>query len=290
MKRILLLPGLGDVHWVFLKLQDWLRQQGPEWEMPEISIWNIDNRPRTLEYLQFIPWVRAGSYADIPLVGDTKRLFRALYMSEGTGDVVFNFHGFDVLIGTNGNMRNGIEFSRILQGAEINYDYGPKLPDTVLTSPRERPYFVLCFSGFGMFSHWIAKIPPEKVRALIAQLRERFPGHDFVFTGCAWDDEFARKCATPQDVFLVGDTTLLEFFRLLVHSDGYIGWCGGNSILSQHFGVPTVEWWSRDYFPKHDRHGWETPYPRRTRLVLEVEDFNKNTAENVGNYLEEINR
>lgn len=275
MKKILLLPGLGDVHWVFLKLQDWLKQQGPEWDRPEVSIWNIDNRPRTLEYFQFVPWVRAGRYVDIPLSGDAHRVFDAMYMQKGTGDVAFDFHGFDAFIATNGNMRNGVNFSRILQGAEVNFDYGPTLP--VSEPTHTKPYFVLCFSGNGMFgSHWINRMTPLLIKEMISKMRERFPSHEFVFTGCIWDEAFTKMCMGPKDFSLVGKTSLVEFFRLLKYSSGYLGWCGGNSILSQHLGVPTVEWWSRKYFPKHDRHGWESPHTnRRKHFVLEVEDYNR---------------
>lgn len=277
MKRILLLPGLGDVHWVFLKLQSWLKRMGPEWENPEVSIWNIDNRPRTLEYFQFVPWVKPGGYVDIPLVGKDKLKFNSLYQHLNDGDVLFNFHGFDAFIGTNGNMRNGKPFRDILGGAEINYEYGPVLPPHEFGErERERgPYFVLGFSGFGMFEHsWCPKMTAENIKDLVKGLKTQFPGYRFVFTGCSWDDAFSRQCVGEGDVALVGKTTLPEFFSLLRHSSGYLGWCGGNSILAQHLGIPTVVWWSRIYFPKHDREGWQTLGPRGPhQLVLEVEDF-----------------
>lgn len=294
MKKILLLPGLGDVHWVLLKLQDWLRSQGPEWMCPEVSIWNLDNRPRTLEYLRLIPWVKAGEYVKLPLVGDNKKMFETLYIHKGSGDVAFHFNGFDALIGTNGNMRNGVSFSRILQGAQVDYNYGPVLP--IADRPNHtRPYFVLCFSGHGMFSsHWVNRMTSTLIKEMVSQMRGRFPGHEFVFTGCSWDDDFTKLCMGPKDFSLVGKTSLLEFFRLLQHSSGYIGWCGGNSILSQHLGVPTVEWWSQKYFPKHDRRGWETPHgngrPHRRHFVLEVEDYKRRkTGDLVSSFLEAAN-
>lgn len=291
MRRLLLLPGLGDVHWVMLKLQDWLRRHGPEWNMPEVWIWNIDKRPRTLDYLDYVPFVRKGGYSHIDLMKDQAK-FNSLYMKPGTADVIYDFHGFDALIGTNGNMRNGVPFSKIMGGAAVNYSYGPVLPPCTYGAEEARkgPYFVLCFSSYGMFGgSWIRYMHPHKIRRLLKVLKEQYPAHRFLFTGCAWDQEFTDQIASPCDEVLVGDTPLLEFLSLLQHSSGYIGWCGGNAILAQHIGVPTVCWWSRHYFPSHDRTGWQTPHGKSKHLVLEVEDYQTNTAGQIISFLESSN-
>jgi hypothetical protein len=276
-KRILLLPGIGDVHWVALKLQDWLRRQGPEWASPEIHIWDIDARPRTLEYLKLIPWLQVGDYWRVPLAKH-REAFNSIYHHENPTDCIAPFESFDALIGTNGNMRNGIPFKDILQGAATNYGYGPVVTadNYGVSFARQGPYLVLGFSSFGMFERrWCGKITAAHIKMLVADLHQLFPGYRMVFTGCSWDDTFSRKCVTAHDTYLVGNTTLPQFISLIQHSAGYIGWCGGNSILAQHLGVKTVVWWSKKYFPHHDRKGWATPSPegKSRQLVLEVEDF-----------------
>lgn len=293
MKKILLLPGVGDVHWVMLKLQSWLRQRGWGKEEVEVSIWNFDQRPRTLEYLDMIPWVKRGSYSHIPLKKEKAR-FDSLYIHRGSTDSILNFNGFDALIGTNGNMRGGVPFAEIMEDAECNWDYGPIIP--VPEDRAERgvaafvhgPYFVLGFSGFGMFgSHWLDHMPAKKVGALINKLREHYPDHRFIWTGCEWDRDFTEECAAEGDEVLVGETSLAEFLSLVKHAAGYLGWCGGNAILAQHLGTPTVVWWSRGYFPHHDRVGWETPHDRNVHLVLEVEDFRlERTVAQIDTFLE----
>lgn len=294
MKKILLLPGLGDVHWVFLKLQDWLRKRGPDWAMPEVSIWNIDNRPRTLEYFQFIPWIKTGGYFQLPIAGKDQQILNSVYMNSSSTDSVYDFHGYDAFIATNGSMRNGVPFSKILEGAAINYDYGPMLCDDDYGKSAKAlgRYFVLCFSGFGMFAHdWCNHMPASAIRDMVAQLRGKFPQHDFIFTGCAWDDAFSSQCQTPADRQLVGQTTLPQLLSLLRHSDGYIGWAGGNSILAQHMGVPAAVWWSRRHFPKHDRLGWETPHRDRRHLVFEAEDYHRvKTPAAIANFLKDAAR
>lgn len=295
MKKLLLLPGLGDVHWVFLKLQDWLAKQGPDWSMPEVSIWNLDARPRTLDYLDLVPWVRKGSYVHIPLKGIPKAIFDGLYQHENAKDSHGPFEGFDALIGTNGNMRNGVVFPNILEGASIDYNYGPVLPEetdpVVLEQEKRGPYFVLCFSGYGMFAtKWITRLKANKLRGLLARIKRAFPEHRLLFTGCDWDAEFTSHVVAEGDEVLVGETSLLQLFQLLRASSGFLGWCGGNAILAQHLGVPTVTWWSRDYFPKHDRTGWETPHAVKKHLVLEVEDYHPDrTGDFIVRFLQESN-
>lgn len=283
MKRILLLPGIGDIHWVLLKLQSWLAAQGEEWAMPEVSIWDIDGRPRALEYLQMIPWLRVGGYVSAPLAGAQKVWFNKLYSRRNAGDVVFNFLGFDVLMGVNGNMRNGASFKHLLHGAAVNYKYGPVLTQDNFGQHQAKvgPYFVLCFSGNGMFTPaWTSCLSAKRIKAMLVELQGKFPGCRFLFTGSPWDAPFTEQCQVPGTENLVGKTTLPQFLSLLKHSLGYVGWCGGNSILAQHLGTPTVVWWSKSYFPRHDRHGWQTPAPlgERNQMVLEVEDYDPDTT------------
>lgn len=279
MKRILLFPGMGDCHWVFLKLQSWLKAQGPEWEMPEVTIWDIDGRRRTEEYLHFIPWLKVGGYFSLDFKKDKKR-FDSLYIRTNDGDVIRDFHGFDALIGFNGNMRNGKPFASLLEGAAINYQYGPVgIPDGPGKAvAAEGPYFIVAFSDFGMFERaWCRAMTAQDIRQMLALIRRAFPGVRILFTGSKWDEKFAAECVSRFDENWCGKTVLPKFLSMLKNSQGYIGWCGGNSILAQHLGIRTVVWWSKKYFPLHDRRGWETPRDDGTssQLVLEVEDFKK---------------
>jgi hypothetical protein len=262
--KILLLPGLGDVHWTLLKLRSFLAKQGFPDVTPEIWLWDIDNRPRTIEYFDLVPWALRGGY----FKGHHKEIFNRLYMAPGL-NYVRDFVGFDYVIGLNGDMRNGVPFSEILDGAECDHDYGPRF-----SSEKEidGDYFVLCFSDLGMFKkHWADRVGVKNIKHMLLRLKQHFPNHKFLLTGCEWDMPFTRKIETPDTINLVGKTDLVKFLGLLRHASAYIGWCGGNSILSQHLLTPTIVWWSKTYFPKHDRTGWQ--HPKARHLVLETEHF-----------------
>ncbi len=275
MKTILLMPGLGDIHWILLKLQAWLNEKG--WvDKPEVWIWDIDNRPRSIDYFDYVPWVKKGGYFHLPLIGEDKRIFDTLYLHKGSYDAAPNFHGFDMLFGTNGNMRNGVPFTEIMEGFPCNYEYGPVGINDSFLDFVKRPYILCGFSNHGMFGgKWVKHITPEVISGLIRGIRVEFGDRfDFVFTGCEWDKPYADKCcARTTFKNICGKTDLHQFLSLIKNASAYMGFCGGNSIMAQHLGIPTVEWWSKTYFPQHDRKGWETPRAQNCHLVLEAEDY-----------------
>lgn len=284
--RLLLLPGMGDIHWVALKLESWLERRGIK--QPEVWVWDFDGRPRSIDFVDRIPFVKRGGYHTFVKTDNTA--FNRLYYQVNQTDAEHNFLGFDALIGTNGNMRNGIPFANIMEGASVNYDYGPELTDADheygIIQRKLGPYFVLCFSNFGMFSQqWFFYMPPAIVRGMLDVLKTAFPRHRFIFTGCKWDGPYTDLIKTDKDHTLLGKTSTGELLGLLQHSEGFLGWCGGNSIVAQHLGVPTVVWWSKRYFPLHDRTGWEHPASRH--LVLEVENYKPDTPELIIRFLKE---
>lgn len=274
MKKILVMPGLGDIHWILLKLQDWLASRGPEWAMPEVSIWDIDNRPRSIDYFDYVPWVKKGGYFRLDLKGEDKKIFDKLYLHPGSPDFCRDFHGYDVLIGTNGNMRNGVPFTTVLNGSIPNYNYGPVGIDRSFKDFVREKYILCGFSNHGMFAGpWVKHISPDIIHGLLAAIKREFGDqYEFVFTGCEWDKPYADKVCTKNGYTnICGKTNLHQFLSLINNASAYLGYCGGNSIMAQHLDTPTVEWWSKTYFPKHDRRGWETP--NAPHLVLEAEEY-----------------
>lgn len=294
-KKLLLVPGIGDIHWICLKLQSWLYNKGWDYSPPDVWIWDIDGRPRALEYLYYVSWLNPKGYMHQELVGEAEKIWDRIYRKPGSPDYVEGchteiFNSFDAVIGLNGNMRNGVPFSQLLEEAEINHNYGPTpFPDYCGRAELEKgPYFIVAFSDFGAFKHhWCCVFTPQVIKNLLRYVRTFFPGHRFIFTGCSWDLEFTRQIMEDsRDSLRVGETTLMEHLSLLQKSSGFLGFSAGSAMMAQHLGVPTVVWWSRAYFPKHDRRGWETPYQKYNHLVLDVEAYlEKETPRQVAEFL-----
>lgn len=260
--RILLVPGIGDAHWVVLKLESFLAAKNAT---ADVWVWDFDGRPRSVPYLDRIPFVRSRGYWRRARVQDHHRIFERLY-TKGEQDLVEGFLGFDYFICVNGSLRMGKRLEdEILPEYAVNWNY--KVTEMKRDASYRRrfldrygPYILLGFSSYGMFSQWVANFGARNIGRFLVRLQELFPEHRTVLTGSPWDEDFSglvglevKKHGGKRPLSLVGKTRLGSFLSLTRGASAFLGWCGGNTIMSTHFRVPTVMIWS-DYFP--DRKFW----------------------------------
>ena len=248
--RILLIPGLDDIHWVMLKMQDLIAKSGMS--KPEIWIWNFDGRPRSLDFVKRIPFVTAGGYWDEPM-DKHQKIFNSAYLT-GDIDQLTPFREFDHFICFNGSLRVGRDIERdILPGITCDWDYPIARTETedILArriSAQAGRYVLLYFSDHGMFRTWLRHWTPRKIREFIQHARELLPDRRFLLTGSTWDAPFNQTvCNLPGLMNLVGKTSFDELVGLVRRADAFAGWCGGNTMLSAHLRIPTLMLWS-DYF------------------------------------------
>lgn len=250
MTRILVLPGIGDIYWVMVTLQDFCRQNNLG--TPEVWVWDFDGRRRSLEYVERIPFVKAGGYFEAK---HRPPEFHESYI-EAARSVFPGLFGFDYYLAVNGQLRQGRSIADAMPGlaqdwffslsetpAEAKFAemYGNLWPDGYITAH---------FSDFGMFSWWARCWPPEACAAYIREV-ESLTGLPVVLTGSSWDAKYAGEVARLAEcVDLSGQTDADQFFALFRHAAGCVGWCGGNTILATAFKVPTQIIWSTRTFPK----------------------------------------
>ena len=246
--RILVLPGIGDVYWVMVKLQDWMRQQ--EITDPEIWVWDFDQRPRSREYIERIPFVKFGGYYhDRDKSGPE---FQESYIMAGR--VVYSgFRDFDYYIAFNGILRAGLTLDDAMPGVASDWFFPldqTRKEEAASAGYRlayPTGYIVAFFSDHGMFGHWVREWGADECAALVTRLREE-TNLPVLLTGSHWDRTFAAQVAERSDaVDLTCKTDADQFFALFRHAKACVGWCGGNTILSTYFRVPTVIGWHR-YF------------------------------------------
>ena len=247
--RILLIPGIGDIHWVMLKMEAWI-EQNCKGKKPEIWIWNFDNRPRSADFVKRIPFVKFGGYFNKPIELDRVR-FHKSYMT-GQYSEIKNFHGFDAYICVNGALRVGRQMSQILPKCKTNWDYEINLDGC--ESPIKEKYIIFYFSDHGMFTQWVSAMPPEKIK----QFAKSIKGHRLILTGSSWDKPFNEGLSDSGLENWCGDTSLDELLGLIKGASAFIGWCGGNTIISQHLNTPTLMLWS-NYFDKPFQTNWVKP-------------------------------
>ncbi len=261
--RILLWPGLGDQHWCLLKLQGMLAT--PD-QKPDVYIWNFDGRPRTLEFLERIPFITAAGY-HVPdnqkrIVGSQE--FRGLNHT-GEHVVIENWLGFDYVISFNGALSSGQSFDSILPGVPINWSYpinqtaGELAAQAIQKKTIGSKYVVLFFSEHGMFKEWSKRLPRFRIQQIIDSISRHLPDHVLVLSGASWDRPYNSILRGLNVINAVGQTNLDQFFAMLRGASGFLGFPGGNTIIATHLNTPCVMLWDEFFNCREFRTNWVDP-------------------------------
>lgn len=257
-KKILVLPGMGDIYWVLVKLEDFLKKN--KIETPQVYIWNLDGRPRSKDFLDRFPFLKsAGYWNHEPNNKEHKTLYNT-YNVFGEW-LVKDFSGFDYYISMNGMLTDGYDMDKKLKQYESNWY--PTMFKSIeeinfgkAFKKKHGNYVVAFFSQLGMFENWLKKMPIHTIYEMLKKIVDS-TGTKMVLTGCYWDKPFSDQLLKldQDDIFIdmVDKTGIDELYGVMRNSKGMIGWCGGNSIMSTVFKKPTIMFWSKGQFPKDFR-------------------------------------
>jgi len=258
---ILVLPGMGDIYWVLVKLESFIKKH--QIENPVIYTWELQphKNNRSADYIKRIPFVTYGGpwYHDQNLPE-----FKEIYF--GTEWLIPNFQGFDYLFSVNGVLRNGYDLNSFgLDTLDTNW-YFPLTESQAENEAYEQyasygDYVVAYFTATEMYQHWMRSLSPDDIYNIFKTIHVK-TGCKILMTGCHWDKGLADKIRAKdtegfiQDI--IGDTTIDQLFALIKRAKGMIGWCGGNTIKSVYFKTPTVILWSK-YFPNEGFYKYSVP-------------------------------
>lgn len=292
---ILLLPGIGDIIWALTKMESFIEKE-LQGRKPDVWIWDLDGRKRSIELLQSVPFVNAKGYFECHmrlLERDdypSLEVFRQAYLFQGPS-LWKNYLGFDYFICPNGEMRTlGKNLEEILPEFETNWRF-PLLPDPAATnlgmslSERGGPFVILFISSMGMFSNWVEHLGSGKIARMIAE-KVHEEDIDVYLMGSEWDIEFNREVdaviamSYPKEISqrvhqICGQTNYTLFRGMIEWASEVIGWCGGHTILSAVLHsrllspTKTTIIWS-DYFP--EKRFWENATPKGSCVNLDVKD------------------
>jgi len=271
---ILVPPGIGDIYWVLVKLRGFCRAHGIA--TPEIWIDAPDDKKRSAEFVERVPFVRFGSYHDAsgmspaeaaqPMAGWKRRKSRVnpvreeAYLCDGR-HAFPDFEGFDWFLSFNGSINAGrsldeIEpgwptrsFATTGNGDQMPLDqhgyYGAALRDWI------GAYIAAAFFDHGFYRRWLMQMPADAIYRMLFRICDETSCR-VVLTGAAWDHSAVNRALLDMDdgrlVSLIGETTLEEYFGALRAARGCIGFPAGNTMMGAVFGVPTVLIW-HDFFP-----------------------------------------
>lgn len=245
MTKILVLPGMGDIYWVFTKLQSFIDQH----KLSNVVLYTWEIQPekieRSADFIRMFPGISYGGGVEIPT--NTPE-FNTIYF--GDEWCLTDFRDFDYVLSMNGVLRNG----NTLEHGDLNeyttdWDFPLNHPTTESYDSTIGKYVVAYFTDDGMFKQWLRYFTPTVIYNTLQRIHEE-TGYRVVLSGCHWDQPFVEQIQAqgPSDFLVpIFDTSVSQLFDLLKQSNGVIGWCGGNTIMSTHFKIPTLMIWSR-YF------------------------------------------
>lgn len=267
--RLLLPPGLGDLHWCMLKMRPFIQTHCPD-ETPIVHIASNDpDKNRAGGYVDSLPFVEFGGYVDI-------RKDRGTFQSVFTGGRVISNHKwlgqtFDLYIGCNAQVQSGAHpeswWPHVL-GRGVDWHYPITLSPSAADKVPGNPYVLVSFYRHGWYQDWTKALPPFKV---IEQIRRRLPDHEIIITGAKWDVPLCEAIAKRNNLrSLAGQTTMKELLALIDQADLYVGHAAGNAMLASHMGVPTVMLWGTPPFRREMWRCWIAPV--RPTDVIDVFD------------------
>lgn len=268
MTRILVPPGIGDIYWVMVKMQGFCKAN--RIKKPEIWIDAPNDKKRSLQFVERIPFVTAGGYHTShngvgpteKLAGRKRRLgatdpIRHEAYLEDKRHAFRDFEGFDWFISVNGSINTGKSLYEIETDWETNWNFpliitaGEQYYGKRFKS-RVGQYVVCSFFDQGFYKRWLMKMPVKAIYQVLADIHDA-TGYKIVLTGADWDIRGINHSLMEMDngrlLSMVGKTTLEEYFGILRNAKGCIGFPAGNTMLGPAFNTPTVLIWD-DFFNK----------------------------------------
>lgn len=258
--KILVPPGIGDIYWILVKLQDFIKKN--KTGLPEICVYGyIDNRynshNRAFPFIEMFPFVKA-SWKTIDLgkndyVGiDFERTFNT-----AAETIIPNVLGCDYFMVYNGFINTG----KTLEEAnpELTCNWNIPIFESIQQRNYEQKakreygdYAIIHFKFKGTYKSWTKFLTVDHIidmlNKLSAQLHVKL-----IYVGGQWDnnDMGIQRILTkiPSCINLIGKTTLEEVFGLIKGSKFVVGYPSGITMFAPVLGVKTLLAWSDLYPP-----------------------------------------
>jgi len=264
MPKILVAPGSGDIHWVMLKLESFIKSRfNPKAGKPEVHIWcEAESTKRSEDYVRRIPFVKFGGYFD----GKPHHAFGSQVFVRGRPWCVKGWEGFDYFVAFNAPLGQGKSLETLWPECDVNWNYELKLHGADLRygkklKRKHGEIIPVWFCGHSFYKGWLNQFTITQMHALIASLQMH---GKVVLTGAKWDVPFMRQFASPDVVDLVGKTSMGELLGVLKYAKAYVGHAAGQGMLAQHLGTKTFLLWHPHQWVPEFMTNWVDPKKNKT--------------------------
>lgn len=244
--RVLVPPGVGDIHWVLLRLRGILRESGNTEHKPIITVCSGDPAyDRAGDFLRCVPWVQFGGYLDIR----PKRWQAFTTASFFHGKVFLDMPGFDLFIAANKLVEMGTPMDDVWpQAGRTDWDYPIDHAEQTIEAPEQ---FVLAsFYKASFYEKWWDRASPaEALRSVGDRLADAKLPHKIVLVGAKWDEKVAAQLRSSHErvVDMTGKTSWAQLIWLKKRAAAMFGHPSGSPMIATQLGTPVVcqwgEWW-----------------------------------------------
>jgi len=262
--RLFLPPGIGDIHWVVMKLRSFtVRHLGGQ--RPDVWLMEAGDRNRAADYVDRVGLCRYRGTYNPPWGGHLH--MEMLYHS----GIAREQDGFNWVLCANPHLERDGDFATWMPDCEIDWDYGveERVGDAALSEQvvAQGPYVLASFFDGALYGeHYLPHFNVDRIAAMLRRVGERCR---VLLTGASWDVPFLQTIANVSGASceLVGKTSCAQLLSLLRRCSGYVGHPAGNGIMAVHFRRPTVLLWSsaRHRPPLFD--SWVRPEDRGVRYL-----------------------
>ena len=253
---IFLPPGIGDLHWLMLKMRSF-SDTHLGGKRPDVWLMEAGDKNRAADYVDRVPLVRYRGTYNPPWGGHLH--MEMLYRS----GVLQNQDGFDWVLCANPHLERSGDFREWMPELAIDWDYeieeragDADFADEVLD---HGPFILASFYRDGWYGeHFLQHFGIDGLAALLRDLNRTCR---VLLTGAWWDRPFLGDLARLSGVsdHLVGETTCPQLLSILRRCAGYVGHAAGNGIMAAHFRRPTALLWSSTKFSAPLFDSWVRP-------------------------------
>jgi len=250
---ILVPSGIGDIHWVLVKLRAFMKEIGIS--LVDLKVVSIDPlKDRSADFVKSFPFVKFAGYVQANI---KDAIWNEAYIENGR-TIFRGAYGCDYFIAYNGRLRYDLTLDEIDPQHECNWE----MPRFVSNQEENfgksfahihGDYIIAYFVDAGMYkNHWLKEFNANKIsHALLTMAIEL--KKKVVVVGASWDiggvNDVICKTLKQHVIDMTGKTSLDEVFSLMKNADGLVGFPSGLSMMSAFFDKPTLLLWN-DYFCK----------------------------------------
>lgn len=261
-KKILLMPGTGDIYWALIMLQDFIKKELNN-EMPLVYTCDWTNKHqyvkgshRSLEFIKHVPFIEFGgvhSFNGWPREFDLSYSHRTNRKTnnEVSKPILTNLLGYDYIINYNGILEEGGSIDNLNYTTNWDINLYSGIDEELYRKQYKKQYQeynIGYFTGTGSYKEFIDKFSPSKIYKLLLEIYKQ-TGRKTVLIGVSWDKPIQQEilnCDT-QGILIdeIEKTNQTQLIALIKESASIVGWASGTTIIAASmFNKPSVVYWN----------------------------------------------